>query len=191
MLAAQIISYLRTETHRHVCFFFCDFQSPSWGIVAHVLRYFCAQLVQKLPDAAPYIYDECLANAQKPTAENMKRILPQLFSQAKNLSLVIDGVDEVSHSEHKNLIKELLNIAKSQMDTKLLIVSQDLPSISSQLRRLPRLSMSEEKQSIQSDMALIVTSAMENLQKLHEGAIPQKSLDDVKNGIIDRAEGTQ
>ncbi|KAK6834117.1 hypothetical protein PG995_013848 [Apiospora arundinis] len=189
VLAAQIISFLRLDPHRQVCYFFCDFQSPTWGIGAHVLRHFCAQLVRILPDAAPYIYDECLVNAKRSSADTLKKLLPQLFSQANDLSLVVDGIDEIAQSEHKFLLQELLHAAKATTNTKLLILSQDLPTISLQLRKLPRLSMSEEQESIKNDMALIVDSALDELQDIHQGAVAENVLADVKNRIIEKAEG--
>ncbi|KAK8031326.1 hypothetical protein PG990_001060 [Apiospora arundinis] len=189
VLAAQIIAFLRSDPHRQVCYFFCDFQSPTWGIGAHVLRHFCAQLVRILPDAALYVYDECLANAKRPTADTLKKLLPQLFSQASDLSLVVDGVDEIAQSEHKLFLQELLHAAKATPNTKLLILSQDLATISTQLRKLRRLSMSEEQESIKSDMALIVESALNELQDIHQGAVTENILTDVKNKIIKKAEG--
>lgn len=142
-----------------------------------------------LPDAASYIYDECLASAEKPTADTLRRVLPQLFSQAKNLSLVVDGIDEIAPTEHKFLLQELLQTGKAMAGTKLLIISQDLPTISSQLRKLPKFSMNEEQQSIQNDMKIIIESALDELQDLHEGAVPEHVLADVKQKILHRAEG--
>lgn len=142
-----------------------------------------------LPDAAPYIYDECLVNAKRSSADTLKKLLPQLFSQANDLSLVVDGIDEIAQSEHKFLLQELLHAAKATTNTKLLILSQDLPTISLQLRKLPRLSMSEEQESIKNDMALIVDSALDELQDIHQGAVAENVLADVKNRIIEKAEG--
>lgn len=142
-----------------------------------------------LPDAASYIYDECLANAKKPSADTLRRVLPQLSSQAKNLSLVVDGIDEIAQTEHKSLLQELLHIGKDMTDTKLLIISQDLFTISSQLRKLPRFSMSEEKQSIQNDMKIIIESALEELQDTYQGAVPESVLVDVKQKILHKADG--
>jgi hypothetical protein len=165
VLSAQLIRFLQSDRSRHVCFFFCDFQATSFDIYGHILKHFCAQMQRLLPEAASYIYDEGLRKRKPPTAETLSAILSQLFIQVDDMRLVVDGLDEVAEGEHRALVKGLLRLVQDQTSARLLLVSQDIPSISRQLPKRARLSMNDErlKEAVSKDIALIVGSTMDEL----------------------------
>jgi hypothetical protein len=120
---------------------------------------------QLLPEAASYIYDEGLRKRKLPTAETLRAILSQLFIQVDDMRLVVDGLDEVAEGEHRALVKGLLRLVQDQTSARLLLVSQDIPSISRQLPKRARHSMSDKrlKEAVSKDIALIVESTMDEL----------------------------
>lgn len=115
-----------------------------------------------IPEAASYVYDEGLRKRKTPAAETLKNLLSQLFAQVDDMRLVVDGLDEVAESEHKTLVKGLLYLVESQSSTRLLLVSQDLPSISRQLVKRPSFSMNSEtiRENVGKDIDLIVQSSL-------------------------------
>ncbi|KAI0537717.1 hypothetical protein GGR58DRAFT_470502 [Xylaria digitata] len=189
IVCSQVIRHLRIS-QRPVCFFICDYHTPRETVVTHILRTICAQVVRMSKDYVPYIYEEYVCQAKTSSANVLKRLLPELIQYYDDLRIIIDGVDEVSASVHQLLIKELLSLARHrEARCRLLIVSQDLPSISSQLLRIPRLSLNEERESIEKDLSLIIHSRLQDINDLHQGALGAATILSITNDILAKAEG--
>ncbi|KAI1421261.1 hypothetical protein F5Y12DRAFT_790113 [Xylaria sp. FL1777] len=189
VLASQLIRFLRTDNSSIVCFFFCDFHTPTLGVTASILSAFCAQIIRHIPDFAPYLYNEYISRGLRPSAGNITRALVELFGQADNVRLIVDGIDEISISEHKSLIKTLQSLTASGDKCKLLIISQDLPSISCQLLRRPHLSMAEEQELVQKDLAAIVEGSLSSINEKHDKALEEPIIMELKSKILQKAEG--
>ncbi|KAK6855680.1 hypothetical protein PG995_007831 [Apiospora arundinis] len=189
VLCAQLIQFLRTDPNRRVCFFFCDFQTPSHGISACILRSIVAQMLPMVPDAVPYIYDEYVGKARPSTGDTLKNILQNMFSLTKELRLVIDGIDEVASSEHRKLLRDLLQLTKSTPNLKLLLVSQDISTISVHLAKHSKITMSEERSSIEKDLGLIVRDSLEEIAGLHGDQIGKEVMSQLESSILTKAEG--
>ncbi|KAF2963927.1 hypothetical protein GQX73_g9643 [Xylaria multiplex] len=130
------------------------------------------------------------SQAKTSSANVLRRLLLQLIQIFDDLRIVVDGVDEVSHSAHQLLIKELLSLVRHrEAKCRLLIVSQDLPSISSQLSRIPQLSLNEERKSIEKDLSLIIRSRLQDIDNLHQGALGTTTILSLTNDILAKAEG--
>ncbi|KAF4975683.1 hypothetical protein FZEAL_7573 [Fusarium zealandicum] len=189
VLGAQLVSFLRADTSRNVCFFFCDFNTPTSAASGHIFRAITAQIVHLLSTAAPYLYSECVAKGQKPTADVLKRLLPGLLSSIDDIRLIVDGVDEISTSEHRKLLSDMLFLTKGASGCKLLLISQDIPSISVQLSKQPRFSMADETINIQKDISAIVEHSLREIDSQHEGALGETVLQDLLSDVLNKAEG--
>ncbi|KAK7960375.1 Vegetative incompatibility protein HET-E-1 [Apiospora saccharicola] len=189
VLCAQLIRFLRSDPNRKVCFFFCDFQTPSHSISTHILRSIASQILHIVPDAVPYIYNEYVGKPQPPAGQTLKRILQNLFSLAKDLRLVIDGIDEIAPSEHQILLKDLLQLTKAAPNLKLLLVSQDISTISKPLSKQSKLRMSDERSSIEKDLTLIVRDSLEEIIGFHGDQIGKDVLGQLERDILKKAEG--
>lgn len=189
VLSAKIIQFLRSDPHRRVCFFFCDYHTSSADVSATILRTVCAQIIRMAPNFVPYVYDECLGKAQRPTCDVLKKTLAQLFSQLEDLHLVVDGIDEVSSTEHRSLIKDLLQISTVNTGLKLLVVSQELPTISAHLSKKPTLRLREEEESRRKDFTIVIEGSLEELNDYHDGAIGEEMIERLKQHILNKAEG--
>lgn len=188
VLSSQIIYYLRNFP-RHVCFFFCDYHTPSSTASACIWGSFCAQLVRISPTLVPYLYDEYVAKGKRPSVNTLKEILPIFLQHLNNVCLVVDMIDEIP-SEHQRLIKDLIQLTKGQASTcKALIVSQDIPSIGAQLSDSKRLPMGEEMGYVRRDLAMIIERGLLEINDLYNGALKPATIQSLQNEILDKAEG--
>ncbi|KAK8100002.1 hypothetical protein PG999_010376 [Apiospora kogelbergensis] len=173
VLCARLIRFLRDVMNRKVCFFFCNFQTPSHGISSHILRSLVSQMLPIIPDAVPYVYNEYVIKSRRPSSETLKKILQDLLSLTEELRLAIDGIDEVAPSEHRNLLRDLLQLTKSCPTLNVLLVSQEVPTIARELSKQKELKMSEELKSIEKDLVLIVRDSLEDLVEMYGNQITQ------------------
>ncbi|KAK8013246.1 hypothetical protein PG991_009517, partial [Apiospora marii] len=189
VLCARLIKVLRDDPNRRVCFFICDFQTPSQGICTHILRSIASQLLRLVPDAVSYVYNEYVGKSRRPTSETLKPMLGNIFSLSGDIRLVVDGIDEIAPSEHRNLLKTLLDLTKSTQNLKLLLVSQDIPTIAQRLSKQSKLRMSEEKGSIEKDLGLIIRDKLEDITELYGDQIAEDVITKLESDILKKAEG--
>ncbi|ETS82746.1 hypothetical protein PFICI_04622 [Pestalotiopsis fici W106-1] len=147
------------------------------------------RIIRMAPDLVPYVYDECLVKAQRCSSDVLKRIMPQLFSRFDDVNLVVDGIDELPSSEHKSIITALLQLSKSCSGVKLLLVSQDLPTIADYLSKKPTLCLREEAEATHKDHAIMVEGSLKELNEKRRGAIGGVLMEKLKNEILDKSEG--
>ncbi|KAI0521714.1 hypothetical protein F5B22DRAFT_662043 [Xylaria bambusicola] len=189
VISSQVIRFLRIN-QRPVCFFICDYHTPGESAITQILRTICAQIVRSSEYCVPYLYEEFLSQAKILSVNVLKSLLPQLIQHFDDLRIIIDGIDELSTSVHRPLIKELLFLTGHRQEKcRLLIVSQDLPSISSELSRIPRLSLNEERSSIEKDLSLIVQARLQEIDDTYQGALGVDTILSIKNDILAKAEG--
>ncbi|RFN54453.1 nacht domain-containing protein [Fusarium flagelliforme] len=190
VLAAKLISFLSADTTRKVVFFFCDFNTPVHAASTRIFRALTSQILRLSPDTAPFVYEDYIARGKKPTNDTLTKLLPQLIANINDLRIVVDGLDEISTSEHRKLITDLLRVTKDAPGCNLLLISQDVSSISIRLSKQPRLSMAEEGANIEKDFATVVKESLKDLDSQHDGALGEMMLDSLGSKILQKAEGT-
>ncbi|KAI5861038.1 hypothetical protein GGS23DRAFT_205824 [Durotheca rogersii] len=189
VLSARVINYLRSNRHHRVAFFFCDFYTPSSNVTTHIFRTICSQIVEMDDDFVPFLYSEYISKGQKPTISVLKELLPRLLQRFDDVRLVVDGIDEIPSSEHRSLIKDLIQLTKSAQGCKILLISQEVPSIASSLSKQPKLCITDEKALVQQDIAMMVDGSLEDLNGTHGGIIEKAELRKLKRDIMEKAEG--
>ncbi|KAF2993055.1 hypothetical protein E8E14_001083 [Neopestalotiopsis sp. 37M] len=127
------------------------------------------------PDLVPYVYEQCLGKAQRPSSDVLRKILPQLFSRFDDLQMVVDGIDEVPPDQHRNLIKTLLHLPTTCSGLKLLLTS--------------KLCLSDEAAATRKDHAIMVEGCLRELNEDHNGAIPESVMNELKKDILDKSDG--
>lgn len=137
-----------------------------------------------------FLYDECVVAGRTPSISFLKLILPKLLTAFKDIRIIIDGIDEVSPSQHRELMKTLVSIAESQENCKLLFSSQDIPSIKGNLKGKPTLFIGAESSAVAKDINTIVESSLEEINDKHGGSIPADTLTEVHGSILERAQGS-
>ncbi|KAJ4327368.1 hypothetical protein N0V84_002139 [Fusarium piperis] len=105
VLCAQLIYFLRSDPSRNCLFFFCDFHTKSYAVTAQVLRSLCAQMIDLAPELVPFMYDECFIKRRTPSLKYLKTVVPDLMTAFSDVRVIVDGIDEIDYSQHKELIK--------------------------------------------------------------------------------------
>lgn len=137
----------------------------------------------------PFLYDEYLAKALSPGAKELKRALIDVFKSTNFVRLIVDGLDEVQVSEHKLILRELIQITKLCGETcKLLVASQDLPSIRPMLGHMPHIFLGDEREAIRTDMGMVVDAALTDLNESLNGAL-QVQKASLQESILNKAQG--
>lgn len=189
-MSSKIVSFIQAKPKQHVLFFFCDHHTPAYGISTYILRVFCTQILKYIPELVTFFYDDYLSKGLSPSAVVLKEALSKAVRQLEFIRLVVDGIDELPRSEHKGLIAQLIDISASSGDNcKLLISSQDLPSIRPSLSRKPALFLGDEKEPIRKDLETIVGKTLENFNQILGGELEGELLGSLRNKIMDKAEG--
>lgn len=90
VLGTRLISFLRADSNRKVCFYFCDFHTPTIAAVGLVFRTIIAQILFMSPHLAPYLHDEYVAKGQKRTTDVLQQLLPHLLARIPDIRLIVD-----------------------------------------------------------------------------------------------------
>ncbi|KAF5986953.1 NACHT domain-containing protein [Fusarium bulbicola] len=189
ILCSQLIYFLRSDRSRNCLFFFCDFHTTSYSVTSQVLKSLCVQMVDLKPELASFIYDECIVTRSKPSISCLKQLTSKLLAAFQDIRIIIDGVDEVDNTQHRDLLKTLASISEAQENCKLIFSSQDVPSIRVHLKNKPTLCMADQSGYVAKDLEIIVGASLEELNDRHDGVIPDQVLSGVKEAILKRAEG--
>lgn len=190
VLASTIISFMQSNPKQRALYFFCDYHTPAYGISAYIFRVFCSQILRFSPELAPFFYDEYSSKGLSPSAMVLKEALSKTMKSIEFVRLVVDGIDELPSSEHRKLISELIDLATSSGDTcKLLISSQDLPSIRPSLSRRSTLFLGDETEPIRKDIGYIVEKALVELDDALGGELGGDLLENIRANIMSKAEG--
>ncbi|UQC74164.1 NACHT domain-containing protein [Colletotrichum lupini] len=162
-----LIYFLKSNPNWNCLFFFCDFHTTGYGVSVQVLRSICAQILNLVPETASFMHKDFF----------------------NDLRLIIDGIDEIVSSEHGELIKTLAKLAETQENFRLLISSQDIPSIARNLKGRPTLIVGKQSASICKDIDLIVSSRLEAINEGLDGRVPESVFTEIRETILKRAEG--
>lgn len=141
------------------------------------------------PELVSFIYDEYVPAGRTPSVRYLKTIVPKLVTTFIDVRVIVDAIDEIDYSQHKELIKTLTSFAESQENFKIVSSSQNIPSIFSYLKNKPELALGAEAASVAADIDLFVTATIDKLNDNHSGDIPRKVLADMRRLILERAEG--
>lgn len=189
ILCSQLIAFLRADPNRNCVFFFCDFHTKSYAVTTQILRHLCVQLIDLAPELVSYIYDESVIKGSNPSAQYIKKILPNLITAVPDLHIIIDGIDEVDSRQHRELIKTLASFSDAQVKCKIMFSSQNIRTISSLLYRKPQISLSNESESVAKDIDLFVTTSLEELNDTQDCVIRQTMLARIRKLVLEKAEG--
>ncbi|KXH46596.1 NACHT domain-containing protein [Colletotrichum nymphaeae SA-01] len=142
-----------------------------------------------VPETASFMYKECVVSGKTPSTSFLKEFVPKLLRFFEDLRLIIDGIDEIGSSEHGELIKTLTKLAETQENFRLLISSQDIPSIARNLKGRPTLIIGKQSTSVCKDIGLIVSSRLEAINEGLDGRVPESVFTGIRETILKRAEG--
>lgn len=192
VLVSKIISFVSADPKRRVVFFFCDYRTPGYEVSTQILKAYLAQCVSCDPGIVPFLYDEYLAKGHPPVAKVLKQAMMAVFKSMDFVRLIVDGIDEVQVSEHKVILRELIQFTKICGETcKLLIASQDLPSIRPMLGGMPYLFLGDEKKVIDKDIGVVVDASLKELDESLDGVLLEADKALLRTSILSKAEGQE
>ena len=189
-MSSKVISFIQSTPKQYALFFYCDYNTPAYGISAYICRVFCTQLLKLVPELIPFFYDEYLSKGRSPSAEVLKPALATVLKSIEFVRLIVDGLDELPSSEHKKLIAELIDLATSAGDTcKLLVCSQDLPTIRPSLSKRLVLFLGDERDSIRKDIDMIIEKGLADIRDGMGGELSTELMTYMRSRIASKAEG--
>lgn len=189
VLCSQIVYYLRTFHNIRCLMFFCDFHTTGYQITLQILRSLCAQIITLAPAASSFMYDECVATGKPSSVAFLKTLVPRLLTSFDDIRILIDGLDEVDQSGHGELVKTMIKMVDNHDTCKLLISSQDIPSIRIRLKATPSIFLGSQAEHVAKDIKLIVERRLEDIKDTFGLQNSQDLFDQLEKTILNRAEG--
>jgi hypothetical protein len=153
------------------------------------LKTLCVQIVDLKPELASFIYDDCIITGNKPSVSYLKKLVPKLLAAFQDIRIIIDGIDEVDKTQHRDMIRTLASMSEAEDNCKLIFSSQDIPSIRVNLKNKPKFPIADQSAHVAKDLELIVSTVLEELNDRHDGVIPDQDLAGVQKEILERAQG--
>lgn len=179
VISTQIVNFKKTSPDVHVLCHFCANTSPSSSEYDQVLKSLLEQLLRKDGDLAAHVYYEYVLKKHLANTSMLEQLLQNLSISASSrinnptfVWIVLDGVDELrDHSPNVqarllSFMKQLVSktSASGNVVCKVLISSRPSTTLSHVLRRMPTISLTEEKNSLEK---AIQEYASQRLRSLH------------------------
>lgn len=192
VLVSQIVPFVSADPSKRIMFFFCDYRTPAYEVTTQILKAFLAQCISQDPGIVPFLYDEYIAKALSPSAKVLKAALIAVFKSMDLVRLIVDGLDEIQATEHKHILRELVQFTKLCGEScKLLVASQDLPTIRPALGNMPCIFLGDERQAIERDMGTVVDATLTELDETLNGALAEEQKAWLRASILKKAEGSK
>lgn len=140
----------------------------------------------------PFLYDEYVAKGLSPVAKVLRLALIAVSKSADVVRFIIDGLDEIDATEHKRVLRELRRLTEFCGETcKLLVASQDIPSIRSMLGKTPQIFLGapDERKAIEMDMRVVVEATLTELDEGLDWALTRDQKAVLQGSILSSAEG--
>lgn len=187
---SQIISFIDACPDKTVLYFFCDYHTPAYQVTARILKTYLAQCISQNPDVVPFLHDEYFAKGRLPDTRVLKNALVDVLKSMHFIRLIVDGLDEVQASEHHQILRDLMQLTGTCGDTcKLLVASQDLPTIRPTLSRAPYIFLGDESKAIERDMGVVVDTSLTDLDEKLGGRLGEAQRASLRKLILSKAEG--
>lgn len=193
VLSAQLIRQLQSEKRTASAFYICSFQTHGDNSCSEILRAIATQLVRQSPDLSAYVYDEYILKGQSPSKSTLKHLVPMLLSGFPATRIVIDGLDETSEREQKEILSILVPFGNSAggHECKIAIFSRDIPLIRKAIKKQPALCLRDEDASVNRSIQAYVHDEMHILRNnLDDSFVPEAVLEAIEQKLVAKADGT-
>lgn len=124
MMAAFVVEQLLRETHtakRPVVFVYYNYKRQDEQTLFHTMQAFLRQVVSILP-GLPKPVEELYTHT--PSVEEIKKILLEVLSHDKKLTIVVDALDECREQTRFDLL-DFIEELQTEIDVSLLATSRD------------------------------------------------------------------
>jgi hypothetical protein len=193
VLCSRLIRFLKQDGHTIVLYYFCNnYRSQESDDLVHILRAFCAQLLQSRPDFVPYFYDQFLAKGLSPSTSTLIQALRPVMASINFVRMVVDGLDEWNTESVRKTVDSLVPLLSSggqETSQRLLFSSRDVPQISKTLSKAEIISLNEEKLAINEAMRLYVHDRIGEIGYQFQSHVSSRVLESIENELVKKADG--
>jgi len=112
--------------------------------------------------------------------------VPELLDSIEACRVVIDGIDESSEADQKEILTHTLRLFTGvDIKCKILFSSRECTSISRILRKVPTISLSQRTESLEKDIKLFIRQSLIDLRK----SWPNSLIDEIEQKMLKKAAG--
>ena len=170
----------------NVIYYFCTHQQHPSRDPLDLLQSLATQLIVINPELAPFIVETYTNKGLRPSKKKLGVILEKLITSMDFLRVVVDGLDECSPDEYKEILEDLLRIrGLTPGACKVLISSRREPSITKILHSKPTIRLEDHTEHINDMISSFVNSQLKMLP--HE--LTSEKIDMFRAQIVSKANG--
>jgi hypothetical protein len=198
MICSSLVQHAEANGF-NVFYYFCSSLGSNSDDSNRLLRSIISQVIQKHQDLAIYVHDVYFKSYPVPTKRALLGLLPELLQGLDSTRLVVDGIDEWSLRDQKELIEDLSQMVSASQTSqicKIMIASRETMNISRSLRKKDKLattislSDSNEGLSVTRSIASFVDSKLSNLPDHFDQLQPDAStMDHVRQTLLKKSHG--
>ncbi|KAF2103370.1 hypothetical protein NA57DRAFT_72345 [Rhizodiscina lignyota] len=197
VLCANTIRFLKIGGSATVIYYFCNnYRMGYLNGLASVLQSLCSQLLEAEKALYSIAYEQYISKEKSSSIQNLSLLLHTLISTFDNVRIIIDGLDEWDSSHAQRMVKELrLIISKKEKNTfhKLLISSRELPHLNRTFAMKPVISLSDEREAIDSAIRSFADSSVSEIFKTLKDdsntALDDRVQHDIQSDLVRKADG--
>lgn len=94
-------------------FYFCSYSLTSTDTCLNIIRTVAAQLIHSQPELVAYIYSTYVDVVKNTSTRRMKDLLREIISSLGACRIVLDGIDECSVEQQKEILSTFLSLQES------------------------------------------------------------------------------
>ena len=183
VMCSYILRNLRLTSGITACWYFCDSQDDSCN---RVLRTIALQLLRSQIDLASLVFNKYVSQGCNTSTAQLRLLIPEMLEVIPCTRLVVDGLDECSHENQKQILKETQALRiNSKLHFKILFSSREEVYIAAKLRGKPFISLSESKENVNKDIQAYVHHAFGKLQNKFQAT----HLSEVESVVVEKSKG--
>jgi hypothetical protein len=188
-----MVQFLRQDNQNTCLVYFCSYLSSGPDNCVRVLRSLVGQLLRTNQELASLIFDDYIVQGVTASASLLRKVIPHLLSTITSTRIIIDGLDEYSEKDQKQVLLDVLPFASSnttQGICKILISSRDVRPIFRALSNKPTLSLAEEDKAIRGAIQSFVHENLLKIQtNLEDVAVEDQLISGIEEKLVLKANG--
>ena len=183
-ICSNVIRHLENNG-MNVFYYYCSYLIDTADSCTTLLRSLASQLIQKHQDLAVFVYNDFFGMHPKPTQKALVELLLKLLQAVGSARLVIDGLDEWSTHQQRELLGCLPGTQSNDRTSyicKILISSRDTLEISRNLVKkfktspVTSLSSANERIAVNRSIACFVDARLAEIPSHFNNLDPQGTI---------------
>ena len=190
MLLTYLMNTLQKDKNRTTLHYFCGSPSNNHTDCSRMLRSFIIQLIRHDPTLAIHVSLQFVRRGFSAALSQLRKVLCDLFIAVLPAQILVDGLDECDLNSHGQILSELLNFSSTSTRlAKVLISSREGGTIGEKFRRKPSLSLREESECIDKDIAVFEKARLGQLCSESSLEISTDTLARIEQTLVAKSKG--